>query len=207
MSRAFCYQCRRAKVTCLCGRIEKQPNEIKIIVLQHRSEVSNPKGSAIIAELGLQKYQRWVADDFSNHEGLNALLTGHLSQVAVLYPTEGAEELNQHWQPNADLKINHLIIIDATWRKAKKIWELCPELHKLPTIRLSFEQISNYRIRKVPGDGYLSTVESIVEALRSLESRPQAYQALLDLFAEMIDFQIEKMGEHTYLKNYSAEKK
>jgi len=60
MSRAFCYQCYRAKVACLCGRIEKQQNQIKTIVLQHPAEAKNAKASAIIAELGLEQYECWV---------------------------------------------------------------------------------------------------------------------------------------------------
>jgi len=206
MTRAFCYQCRRAKVTCLCGRIEKQPNEIKIIVLQHPDETGNAKGSGIIAELGLQQYQRWVADDFSGHAELNRLLTEFKSEVAILYPAENATELGEKWKKVGEFKLKYLIVIGATWRKAKKIWELYPELQKLPAFRLTDEQISNCRIRKVPEDGYLSTVESIVVALRALESSPQGYQPLLDLFAEMIDFQIEKMGKTTYLENYLDKK-
>ncbi|RDH82757.1 MAG: DTW domain-containing protein [endosymbiont of Galathealinum brachiosum] len=202
MSRAFCYQCRRAKITCLCGRIEKQPNEIKIVVLQHPDERNNPKGSAIIAELGLQKYQRWTAEDFSQHEEFNDFLIKHKSEVAVLYPSKDAIELNKKWKNKDGWNPKYLIVIDATWRKAKKIWELQPLLHKLPVLRLTEEEFSNYRIRKAPKDGYLSTIESIVISLRALEYNSQAYQPLLDLFAEMIDFQIEKMGERTYLKNY-----
>ncbi len=203
MPRAFCYQCRRAKVTCLCGRIEKQPNQIKIIVLQHPDETDNAKGSSIIAELGLLQYQRWIAEDFSDHRELNRLLAEHKSEVAILYPVVGAIELKNEWQAPPELSLKYLIVIDATWRKAKKIWQLQPQLQKLPVFKLTNKQISNYRIRKVPEDGHLSTVESIVAALRALESRSQAYQPLLDLFAEMIDFQIKKMGKMTYLKNYS----
>ena len=202
MSRAFCYQCRRAKITCLCGRIEKQPNDIKIVVLQHPDEVNNPKGSAIIAELGLQKYQRWIAEDFSQHTELIDFLIKHKFEVAVLYPSEDAIELNDKWLKKVEWNLKYLIVIDATWRKAKKIWELQPLLHELTTLRLTEEQISNYRIRKVPKEGYLSTIESVVVSLRALEYDSEGYQPLLDLFTEMIDFQIKKMGEKTYLKNY-----
>ena len=202
MPRAFCYQCRRAKITCLCGRIEKQPNDIKIVVLQHPDEVNNPKGSAIIAELGLEKYQRWIAEDFSQHTELTDFLIKHKYEVAVLYPSENAIELNNKWLKKVELNLKYLIVIDATWRKAKKIWELQPLLHELTTLKLTEEQISNYRIRKVPREGYLSTIESVVVSLRALEHGSQGYQPLLDLFTEMIDFQIEKMGKKTYLKNY-----
>jgi len=203
MSRAFCYQCRRAEVACLCGRIEKLPNDIRIIVLQHPDEVNNSKGTGIIAELGLQQYQRWVAEDFAGHEELNRFIAENAEQTAVLYPLEGAIELSESTDMPETTNIKNLIVIDGTWRKAKKIWELQPLFEKLQCLKLTNEQISNYRIRKAPKDGYLSTIESIVYALRALEGRRQAYQPLIDLFTEMVDFQINQMGEETYRKNYA----
>ena len=203
MSRAFCYQCRRARVACLCGRIEKQPNDIRIIVLQHPDEVNNSKGTGVIAELGLQKYQKWVSDDFAQHKELTGFIAENAEKTAILYPLQGADELTEESGMAETLNIENLIVIDGTWRKAKKIWELQPLLGKLQCLRLTNAQISNYRIRKVPGDGYLSTIESVVFALRALEGRRQAYQPLLDLFTEMVDYQITQMGEETYFKNYA----
>ena len=202
MSRAFCYQCHRAQVACLCARIKKQHNPIKLVVLQHPDEVSNSKGSAIIAELGLQQYQCWVAEDFSRHKPLQRLLDRDADQIAVLYPSGSSVELSEQWV-KANKTIKQIIVIDATWRKAKRIWELCPELHQLVVLRLATGATSNYRIRKIPDKTYLSTVECIVEGFRVLEERPEAYQSLLNLFSEMIDFQIGKMGKATWQKNYT----
>lgn len=202
MSRAYCYQCHRAKIACLCGRIEKQANLIKIIVLQHPEETANSKGSAIIAEMGLQQYQRWAGEDFKHHTQLNKLLSEEAGKIALLYPAENSKLLDEQWKAREGKDISILVIIDGTWRKARKIWEINPQLHGLPTIRLPEDKKSAYRIRKAPQQGYLSTVECIVAGLRTLESQPEAYQPLIELFTEMVDFQISKMGEKIYLKNY-----
>jgi len=164
--------------------------------------VNNPKGTGIIAELGLQKYQKWIAEDFSQHNELISYITENVAQTAVLYPIEEAIVLTEETRGMETFRLKTLIVIDATWRKAKKMWELQPLLQNLICLRLTNEQISNYRIRKVPKDGYLSTIESVVVALRLLEDRQQAYKPLIDLFSEMIDFQINQMGEETYKKNY-----
>ena len=206
MSRAYCYLCRRAKITCLCGRIDKQPNDIPVYVLQHPDETSNPKGSAIIAELGLKQYQCWVGEDFRLHEGLNELLSKNDSGVIVLYPADNAELLSDDRIKTSGENIKALLVLDGTWRKAKKIWELNPQLHKLPQYRLPQNHKTEYRIRKAPQEDYLSTLESIVAALRVIERSPGAYKPLLTLFTEMIDFQINKMGEQTYMNNYRQKK-
>lgn len=67
---------------------------MKLVVLQHPDEASNKKATAIIAELGLQQYQRWVGEDFTEHVGLNQLLENKASKVAVLYPADQAERLD-----------------------------------------------------------------------------------------------------------------
>ena len=175
---------------------------MKIVVLQHPDEASNKKATAIIAELGLQQYQRWVGEDFTGHAGLNQLLENKEGQIGVLYPAEHAQKLDEQADMAVISNIECLIVIDGTWRKASKIWQLNPQLHRLQALTFNEALSSEYRIRKEPEAGCLSTVESIVFALRILESSPQNYQGLLDLFIEMVDFQIDKMGGDTYQRNY-----
>jgi len=198
MSREVCYTCRRAKVACLCGRIEKQANRIKVIILQHPDEVSNPKGSAIIAKLGLQQVQCWVGEDFTEHADLNRLINASAADMLVLYPAEASENVALV----EGRQVKYLLIIDATWRKAKRIWGCNPQLHDLRCAKLMLDKGSNYRIRKISEQGYLSTIEAAVEGLRLLEKKPQAYQPLLALFDEMINYQIQSMGSEVFKRNY-----
>jgi DTW domain-containing protein YfiP len=199
MSRAFCYQCHRASVACLCGRIEPQQNQVRVVVLQHPDESSHARGSAIIAELGLQQYTCWVGEDFTAHAPLQQLLQAHGDELVLVFPGEQARGLQQ---VKAEKPIKILLFIDASWRKARKIWQTNPQLQRLNCCYLEPAQPSAYRIRKVPQPGYLSTLESIVEALRIVEEAPADYQPMLELFTEMIDFQIEQMGAETYKKHY-----
>lgn len=203
MSRAFCYQCRRASVACLCGRIEPQQNQVRVVVLQHPDEVSHARGSAIIAELGLQQYTCWVGEDFTTHEPLQQLLRAHenerADELVLVFPAGHARRLQQ---VQAEKPIKLLLFIDASWRKARKIYQINPQLQQLNCCYIEPSKSSAYRIRKVPQAGYLSTLESIVEALRIVEDAPADYQPMLDLFTQMIDFQIEQMGVETYKKHY-----
>lgn len=186
-------------MACLCGRIEPQQNQTRVVVLQHPDESSHARGSAIIAELGLQQYTRWVGEDFTVHAPLQQLLQDHGDELVLVFPAENARPLQQ---VRTEKSIKLLLFIDASWRKARKIWQINPQLHRLSCCYLEPAQPSAYRIRKEPKPGYLSTLESIVEALRTVEDAPAAYQPMLELFTEMIDFQIEQMGADTYKKHY-----
>jgi len=121
--------------------------------------------------------------------------------IVVLYPARSSAVLDEQWVRQCG-EVRYMIVIDATWRKAKKIWELNADLHRLTALRLAGGKESNYRIRKEPEKGYLSTVEGIVEGLRMLEGKPEGYQSLLALFNEMIEYQIEKTGEAVWKENY-----
>lgn len=201
MSRAYCYQCQRVKSACVCDRAVSIDNPVNVYVLQHPDEARHSKGTAIIARLCLQNYHCWQGEDFSSHPALNQLIKDSADEICVVYPSATAMELN----PAADTindKIRHLIFIDATWRKAKKIWSLSDNLHKLTTIKLSANRKSTYRIRKVPADGFLSTIEAISFCLADIENDSDKYQPMLALFDHIIDAKIEDMGGDIYAKHY-----
>ena len=170
-------------------------------MLQHPDETRHSKGTAIIASLSLQNYCCWQGEDFSQHQALNSLLEQERDSCCVVFPSDDAlllDDLNEAEKR----QIKNLIIIDATWRKAKKIWALSKNLHDLPAIKLSDDYVSRYRIRKVPADGYLSTVEAISYCLAEIENQPAKYRPMLELFDQVIDEKINAMGKNVYRQNY-----
>jgi DTW domain-containing protein YfiP len=209
MTRAYCYQCNKAKQACICNLIPSIYNRVNIYVLQHPSEAKQAKGSAVIAKLYLQNYQCLTGEDFSGNPLLNVLIQDHAESTFVVYPSESAlsldnclDEAIKKGQHEANLSNVNLIFIDATWPKAHKIWRLSPNLHALSCIALNLEKQSNYRIRKAPKDNSLSTIEAIVACLGYLENNMDKYQPLIEVFNKMIDFQINKMGDEVYQRNY-----
>lgn len=203
MSRSYCYQCQRVKDACFCHKIIQIDNPVSVTILQHPDERRVNKGTAIIAKLSLKNYQCWQGEDFSSHKALNGLINSSANSIAVVYPSEESVSINEYLKcEGKERSIEHLIFIDATWRKAKKIWSLSTNLHALPSIKLDAANISNYRIRKVPADGYLSTIEAVTQCLSDFDGQNKKYQPLLDVFDSMIDYQIDQMGAETYDKNY-----
>ncbi len=207
MSRAYCYQCYRPETVCLCGKIKQVHNKPGIIILQHKDEARHPKGSAIIADLYLQRCIRYIGEDFSSNQALNQILNTNQNKVFLVFPTANALSLSLFKQKHAveenSLSQYTFVFIDASWRKARKIWHLSTNLHQLTAIELDKLTQSNYRIRKEPAPGLVSTLESIVGLLSSLDSAPDKYQPLLEIFNEMIDHHIKCMGDAVYQKNYT----
>ena len=86
-----------------------------------------------------------------------------------------------------------LVVIDATWRKSKKILHLHPALQQLPRVNLSGNLQSQYTVRKTSIADGLSTIESIVLALQKLEGEnsesDEIFQSMLQPFEKMITMQ------------------
>ncbi len=92
-----------------------------------------------------------------------------------------------------------VILIDGTWRKAYKIWQLSSNLHTLPSIHLPEGLKGQYLIRKAPSENSLSTVEAGYHMLSILEPE-RDFSPLLTAFEKMIQFQIDQMPKEVFEK-------
>lgn len=182
--RAFCYRCQKPERLCLCGVIPRIAHRTKVMVLQHPRERAHPIGTARFVELGLERGEVVVA------HGLRRALSLP-PRTAVLYPHASARDLAElapSERPEA------LVVLDGTWPQARTLYRQNPWLADLPHVRLSPDAPSRYRIRREPREDYVSTLESIVLALRILEPEAAGLESLLAAFDTMIDAQIASHG-------------
>ncbi|MBA5761814.1 DTW domain-containing protein [Vibrio sp. 404] len=198
MSR-YCSQCGKSLKACICQWIQSLTSNVELIILQHPSESKRPMGTARILTLSLTNSHHFVGENFSDHAELNALLQQSNVAHFVLYPGESAEEVSTQLTQNHD-KIR-VILLDGTWKKAYKMWQLSSNLQTLPLLRLPTVLKGNYRIRKAPSDNALSTVEAGYHILSLLEPKND-FTPLMVAFDNMIQFQIEQMPQGVFEKNY-----
>lgn len=182
--REECYRCFRAASVCICDEVPTIDNRTKVVVLQHHRELLHPIGTARIARLGFEKQEVRVA---RRHQKL-AITPYRKSKTALLYPHPQARNLDQ-LAPNEYPE--HLIVLDGTWAQASSMYRANHWLHELPHLLIRPSQESNYRIRRQPKEGCLSTIEALVQALRILEPETQDLDELLRVFDQMVDCQLK----------------
>ncbi|KHA61310.1 DTW domain protein [Vibrio variabilis] len=200
MSR-YCSQCGKSLKACICEWIRSLPSKVELVILQHPSETNRPMGTARILSLSLANSYCFVDENFSEHSELNQLLAEEGVHHFVLYPGEGAHSHQQVASKVAQEQKVRIILLDGTWKKAYKMWQLSSNLQTLPLIRLPENLQGNYRIRKAPSDNSLSTVEAGYHILQLLE--PEAdFSPLISAFNQMIEFQIKQMPPGVFEKNY-----
>ena len=204
MSR-YCERCGKATKACICQWIQQLDAKTELWILQHPSEVKRAIGTARILTLSLPNAKLWIGEDFSQHEEINQLLAEPDRQAWVVYPGEQAlpiSSLAGGVAEQANEPKRTLILLDGTWKKAYKIWQLSANLQQLPTVSLDNAEQGNYRIRKSPKSQGVSTVEAGYLALTALEGDDGKFAPLIDAFNQMIEFQIQQMPEGVFERNY-----
>jgi DTW domain-containing protein YfiP len=112
--------------------------------------------------------------------------------VALLYPSEKATPIfDYHQRLPKDNLLDHLVVIDGTWRKAFKIYQQNRWLDNYSSIKLSDTHDSKYVIRKTADNQSRSTLEAVAETLNILSGTDTS--PLYALFNGMIEQQMQNM--------------
>lgn len=213
--RAICQRCLRPQSACICNWIVPVNNGVEVLILQHPLEVNNAKGSVRLLDLCLQHSRVLTGEVFAGDVLTQALyastaaladttadvsiFTRPVAQIqpVLLYPDTSLIEaadlalpVAEKYQESEQIQGLRLVIIDATWRKSRKMLYLNPILQALP--RLSLEQMpaSHYRIRRAHKADQLSSLEACAYALMRLENDEDKYQCLLQAFDGFVDQQL-----------------
>lgn len=196
MARSICQHCQRPINACICHFIHEIDNKVSVLVLQHPKEVNHTKGSLPLLANSLKNCQVLVGESFDNDEVFYSILKQHAGRCAVLYPSDDAIELTlEHLDVdtstnNNEQRISCLIVLDATWKKAFKMYQLSSSLKKLPHLKLPQGIKSLYAIRKTQKLDALSTLEASCHALGMLENNTQKYIPLMNEFIKFNEFQL-----------------
>uniref|UniRef100_A0ACD5W9I8 Uncharacterized protein n=1 Tax=Avena sativa TaxID=4498 RepID=A0ACD5W9I8_AVESA len=101
---------------------------------------------------------------------------------ALLFPCQRAITIDA-----SDCEVKHLIVLDGTWAKAQRMYHENPWLQLLPHVKLESDRVSLYcEVRHEPKAGCLSTIESIVVAMKKLGEDEKGLDDVLGVFESMI---------------------
>jgi DTW domain-containing protein YfiP len=173
-ARARCVRCRMHAELCLCAGLEPLRIRTRIVLATHPVERHKPTNTGNLVRLVLPSCEIRIA-------GRNDCPwdpTG-LEGAWLLHPS-GARELEVSDRPPA------LVVVDGTWRQAKRMLEREPTLAALPRVRLPPGWPGDFRIRTTRHPDRLSTLEAVARALIIIEGFDPG-RALLDAQRRMVD--------------------
>ena len=196
--RDLCLGCFRKKSLCLCVKAKPFETKTQFIILMHPKEAKKQKiGTGRLSHLVLKNSQIWTGVDFSQDQRVNHLIQNPEYFCYLLYPDKDSfvpGQSNESTQIMGKKRI--IFVLDGTWPCAKKMIKLSTNLRALPKISFRDNVISDYQFKHQPHESCLSTVESLHTLIKNLgkagiEDEDLPVDNLLDLFKEMVDFQIQ----------------
>lgn len=163
-----CERCRQTPSVCICAEVPTLHNRTRVLILRHHYEAPRPSNTARIAALALANVEvvEWVP---RTPPDVDALLM-NARPAWVLYPAGGNVDLSRE-RPNT------LVVLDATWKQARKMLHHHPPLLRLPRWELPGPAPAAARLRRSQDPGARSTLEAIADALTLLDG-PEVGDAL-----------------------------
>lgn len=180
----MCTQCLRPRSACICHWARPVVQATEVLILQHPLEILHPKNSGRLLHLSLPGSRMLVGESWDASEWSKALAVP--KYTVLLYPP--IDQTEQASAPNPDpammqnLAHVRLVVLDATWRKSRKMLHLNPALQQFPRLALKAVPSSRYLVRKAHKPGQLSTLEATCAALTQLSGDSDAFESLLTAF-------------------------
>ncbi|WP_286235253.1 tRNA-uridine aminocarboxypropyltransferase [Thalassotalea sediminis] len=194
-----CELCQVAKVNCICQLCVSRVTASAFMLLMHDSEVLKPSNTGrLIADVVKETYAfQWQRTDVDAN--LLTLLHDIQYQPYVVFPEEYVtSNIPVHHSVPSGLsnKKPLFILLDGSWREAKKMYRKSPYLERLPVISLTQSVLhelkfdSKYTLRKAEKDFQLSTAEIATLLLASNAEYEVAEQ--LSLWSRLFEFRYRK---------------
>ncbi|GAC17023.1 tRNA-uridine aminocarboxypropyltransferase [Paraglaciecola arctica] len=167
--RQICASCNYPQRTCLCPWIHPITSPLNIIILQHPKEAKHAKNTVKLLTLGLKNISVLQGETPADWEELAKMVTEKPQNYCLFYPHQqsiSVESISSPQQKEKYFPTNQqLIFIDASWRKALKIWHLNPWLQLCDSWHFANPPDNQYRIRRTTQQSSLSTLESVAYVL------------------------------------------
>ena len=160
-----CPRCLLQQRVCLCADIPVVTTRTRVVIVRHHLERWRSSNTGRLAHLALGNSE--IVEYGGELGPTGTALPGDalppLDGAWLLYPI--GEPLTLAPQPPP----RQLVVIDATWAQARKMYRKLDALRGLPIVRLPDAPMPAARLRTSPGPGRVSTIEAIARALRLLE--------------------------------------
>ncbi|WP_114764413.1 tRNA-uridine aminocarboxypropyltransferase [Vibrio rhodolitus] len=167
-----CNHCQVASKHCICDYQPDIDSDVAVMLIVSDNEVFKPSNTG---RLILDTVKEGYAFQWSRtepDEQMLALLSDPNYQPLVVFPADyvdnKARVVSSELKPFCDGKKPLLILLDGSWREARRIFRKSPYLDNLPVVSIQPQAISQYMMRKSDNDQHLATAEVAIMVLEQL---------------------------------------
>ncbi|WP_432472263.1 tRNA-uridine aminocarboxypropyltransferase [Amphritea sp. HPY] len=163
-----CENCMLQKQSCICALKSQIQAKAQFCLLSHPYELYKPTntGRLIVDSIAGTRVFRWHRTD--PDPDFIRLINDPAIDPYIVFPA--AADYQQRMTSFVDKERRQplFIILDGTWRQARRIFRLSRYLDHLPVIELNDPGCSSYCLRKAVDEGRLCTVEVAAALLEQI---------------------------------------
>lgn len=161
-----CNRCGLPIINCICGKAPKIETKSKFWILSSENEISRPSNTARLLELvNKDSTEIFLWERTKEPKKLIENIKDKRYETYLLFPAEGELKSRKTEYENTG-KTPAFILIDGTWKEARKIIRKSDYLKDLKILSLNSSDKSQYSLRKGAEEGNLCTIEAAIEVLK-----------------------------------------
>jgi DTW domain-containing protein YfiP len=206
-----CQQCLVAQAYCICEYKKLSRSSAGFVLIMSDGEILKPSNTGRIIADVIDNTFAFLWQRKQPDENLLALLKSDEWQPMVVFPKEYAEPEQPVYEgevPVSSGKKPLFILLDASWREARRMYRKSPYLHHLPMVSFAANNPdddniqSRYKLREASKNNHLATAEVAAKALHMAEDHQGAQH--LDLWLDVFIYQYQKSVCQTNTGNIEA---
>lgn len=177
-----CNECGLPIINCICNKSVKVSTKAKFWILSSEREFYRPSNTARLLKLiNPDSTELFLWERTTNPEKLVEKISSEKYTVFVLFPAENEELAKRKVPFKLTEKVPAFVILDGTWKEARRIFRKSNFLKGLPIISINPNYPSKYDLRRGAAEGNLCTIEAAVEILR-MNGEMETSQAMDDYY-------------------------
>ncbi len=154
-----CKRCYLNEAICLCDAIPRVPTRTEVLIVRHVAELRLTSNTGRFVALALPNSRILEYGGGPEFDDTELREDGSV----LLYSATGAP------QPLPEGPIRRLIVLDGSFRQARRMYKRIDALRGLPELALPPPAVVPVRLRQPPAPHGLSTLEAVAHALALLE--------------------------------------
>ena len=192
-----CQLCQLAVVNCICQLRRRVSSKAAFVLIMHDAEVLKPSNTARLIADVIPDTHAFIWSRTEPDPALLTLLADNAYQPFVIFPeqyADGSRAVYINQVPNAELagKKPLFILLDGSWREARKMFKKSPYLDGFPVLSANLqagEKIGHY-IRDAMVENQLATAQVAATMLDLLGEHDNALH--LSLWFDLFNFRYQK---------------
>ena len=194
-----CEKCRIGVSHCICELTPKVESKAAFLLLMYDTEILKPSNTGkLIADVVPDTYAFLWSRTEENSE-LLTVLNDERWQPFVVFPEQYADPEREVFNQKIEVtsgKRPLFIMLDGSWREAKKMFRKSPYLNSFPVVSFNpnvsgnDELISRYQIRQAVVSNQFATAEVAARVLDMAGEKVNAN--ILDLWFDVFNLQYRK---------------